>query len=115
MKDAISIQMSEFIVPDVIYKVPINGGELFISPSCDFLHHFPNDAWMLKYWNTDEQPPSLHNVFMHEDSAQFLQNKCKVEVLERKRMGQEEHEQYLGWAATQLADLDFDIEDGTED
>lgn len=102
--------MSDFIVPDQIHVVPIVGGELKLSPSHDFLHHFErNGAWILKYWNCDAEPPHMSNVLLNAAAAQFLIDSCGIEVCERKRMGEQEHEQYLEWATLhELQELDFD-------
>lgn len=103
--------MSDFVRPDHIYRVPMEGGsELQISPSIDFLHTFPNGAWVLKYYDPNNEPPRFCNIFMSEESAMFLIEHCEVEAMDRQFMGAQEHEQYLGWAATfQLSELDFDI------
>jgi hypothetical protein len=106
-----STTVSDFVRADVVHRVPIQGGELLISPSMDFLHHFPNGAWVLKYWDSENDPPRFCNVFMHEDSANYLVENCDVEVMPREFMGTAEHEQYLGWAATQLTELDFTPEE----
>jgi hypothetical protein len=103
--------MTDFVRPDTIHQVPIQGGVLSISPSIDFLHHFPNDAWVLKYWNSEGG--NMCNVFMTGESAHFLNRVCGVEIMERQYMGTQEHEQYLGWASmTLLTELDFEAEDG---
>ncbi len=100
-----------FVKPDRCFQVPIDGGELKISPSCDFMNHFPNDAWMLKYWDVEHEPPRMCNVFMNSASAQFLIDHCELEIVERKFMGEQEHSQWLGWASMyDLAELDFEPE-----
>jgi hypothetical protein len=105
--------MNDFIRPDKCFQVPIEGGELKVSPSIDFLHYFPNGAWMLKYFDGEHDPPRFCNVLMTEQSAYWLMTNCGVEVMAREYMSESEHDQYLGWAAThQLAELDFEI---TED
>jgi hypothetical protein len=100
--------MHDYIRPDRCFEVPIQGGVLKISPSVDFLHYLPNGAWMLKYWDTEHNPSRMCNVFMHEDAAHFLMTQCDVEVIAREHMGEQEYDQYLGWAANHtLMDLDF--------
>lgn len=104
--------MTDFVRPDQIFEVPIAGGTLRISPSCDFMHQFPNGAWMLKYWDTDHDPPRMCNVFMEESSAAFLIDHCDLDVAPRTFMGEQEHTQWVGWAATHsIMDLDFEIDD----
>lgn len=107
--------MSDFeVVPDRIFEIPMADGVLQVSPSCDIMHVFANGATMLKYWDVNNEPPRMCNVFMDQASAAWLVNTCDLEVLERKRMGTQEHEQYIGWAAMQLCDEDFGIEDPTD-
>lgn len=101
-----------YIQPDKLFTIPIQGGELNISPSCDVMHHLPNDAWMLKYWDLDSEPPKLCNVFMDSGAAAALIEMCELEVCERKVMRNEEHSQWVGWAALhELDGLDFDVPD----
>lgn len=103
--------MNNFVRPDKIYEIPIQGGELKISPSCDFVHQFPNGAWMLKYWDVDNEPPRMCNVFMDEAAAAFLIDSCDLDVLPRTFMGEQEHSQWIGWAALHsLDDLDFETD-----
>lgn len=101
--------ISEFVIPDNIFEVPIVNGVLHISPSHDFIHHWEaNGAWMLKYWNTDVEPPRMNNIPVNEEQANFLIKACGIEVCERVRMGTQEHEHYLAWASVnELAELDF--------
>lgn len=107
------MSLKDFVIPDRVYQVPITEGELLLSPTHDFIHHFPAiDAWMLKYWNSQAEPPTFNNIPLHEEAAQFLIDSCGLEVCIRERMGAQEHEHYLGWAATnQLSDLDFPVSD----
>lgn len=100
-----------YISPDRLYSVPVDNGILHISPSMDFLHFFPPlGAYMLKYYDVDHVPPRMCNVMMNEDSARFLMENCKVEVIFRESMGVQEHEQLLTWQASQLSDSAFDFE-----
>lgn len=100
-----------YIKPDLLYTVPIDNGELHISPSMDFLHFFPPlGAYMLKYYDVDHVPPRMCNVMLNEDSARFLMDHCKVEVIFRESMGVEEHEQLLGWQAQELSDAAYGLE-----
>jgi len=102
--------VSEFIRKDRVYEVPIEGGELLVSPSHDFLHHFArNGAWILKYWEANANPPKFNNVLLNEDSARWLMEHCELEVCERQYMGEQEHDHYLQWQETQLDELDFDV------
>ena len=101
--------MSEFIFEDVIHRVPIDDGELLLSPAHDFLHHFQrNGAWILKYWNSQAEPPCFNNILMCQESAEFLIEHCDIEVLERQRMGSQEHEHYMRFCEDQLGELDFE-------
>lgn len=104
--------MSDFIRKDRVYEVPIQGGELLLSPSHDFLHHWArNGAWILKYWDSASEPPKFHNVILAEESAHWLMENCGIEVCERQFMGTQEHDHYLQWQETQLDDLDFEVEE----
>lgn len=97
-----------YIRPDQVYEIPIQGGVLMVSPSCDIMHHFRNGAWMLKYWDVNHEPPRMCNVFMPDATAAALVDMCDLEVLDRKYMGAQEHEQWVGWSATyNLLELDF--------
>ncbi len=107
--------MSEFVRPDVIHRVPIKGGELLLSPSHDFLHHWRrNGAWMLKYVNMESDPPSFHNVILGEEAAQFLIQECGIEVCYREYMGTQEFNHYLQWQEMNLDQLDFEADDSVE-
>lgn len=108
--------MSEFIREDKVYSVPIVNGELLISPSHDFLHHWHrNGAWMLKYYNTEAEPPRMCNIPVSEVQARYLIDNCGLEVCQREFIGTQEHEHYLAWQATQLDDLDFEVDESASD
>jgi hypothetical protein len=110
--------MSNFVIPDQVHLIPIQNGVLRLSPSYDILHHWEeNNAWMLKYWNTDVQPPTFCNIPLGQEQADFLIQACGIEVCERKRMGEQEFQHYVGWLGTQGAidHLDFEPELGDEE
>lgn len=101
--------MSDFIFEDIVHTVPIEGGHLYLSPAHDFLHHFErNGAWILKYWNTEAEPPRFNNVVMCEESARFLIEHCDIEVTPRRKMSVQEHEHYMLFCEDQMGDLDFE-------
>lgn len=104
--------IAEFVKPDVIHQVPIQGGVLQLSPAHDFIIHWEaNGAWMLKYWNQDIEPPKMCNIPINEAQARFLISACELEVCERHVMREQEHQHYLAWASLNaLAELDFEPE-----
>jgi len=108
--------MSEFVRKDQLYRVPIQGGELTVSPSHDFLHHWArNGAWMLKYWDANNEPPRMVNLVMEEEAARWLMAACGVEMMEREFMGTMEHEHYMRWMESKMGELDFDVDEPTPD
>lgn len=108
--------MSEFVRPLRYYGVPTQAGELTISPSHDFMHHWArNGAWMLKYVANTEEGISLKNVVLHQRSAQWLIENCEVEVCERTFMSTDEHDHWVEFQTmVGLGELDFDIDESTE-
>lgn len=108
--------MSEFIRKDQIHRVPIQGGELMVSSSHDFLHHFSrNGAWILKYWESNHEPPRFHNVVLAEEAAHWLMENCDLEVCERRFMGEQEHEHFMQWQEVNLGELDFEVDEPEAD
>ncbi len=108
--------MSEFIRPNRMYGVPIQGGELKISPSHDILHHWMrNGAWMLKYMDQGPEGVNMKNVVLHQEAAEWLITHCDLEVCERTFMSVDGHEHYLQLQEGSLSDLDFDTPDDTID
>lgn len=89
--------MSEYVRKDVIYRVPIQNGEMYISPSHDFLHRFERiSAWILKYVATDaENNQKVCNVPLTDFQASWLVENCGLEVVNRTFIGAEEHEHWL--------------------
>lgn len=95
--------MGRMIVPDRLFRVPIEGGELCLSPSYDFLNYFPFvGAYILKYFNQEAQPPALCDVMLSERSAKWLMDTCGIECLERKTMSVSEHDRWIEWSSMQL-------------
>lgn len=104
--------MSEFVRPDVIYRVPIIDGELMLSPSHDFVHHFKrNGAYILKYIDMESDPPCPKNIPVSEEHAFALRDNCQLEILEREYMGAQEFEHYMQFMDSQLDRLDFTVDE----
>ena len=102
-----------YVKPDVMYRVPIQDGELQVSPSHDFLHRFEAiGAWLFKYHNVDIDPPAICNIPLTDEAAEFLIKSCGVEVCNRTFIGETEHEHWLDWKANEIQDLDFGLEAG---
>lgn len=101
--------MSE-IRPDKIYQVPIEDGELYLSPQADHLHRWANLGFnILRYWNTDES--TMHDVVMGDDSADNLERHAGIFSIPRTYFFTSEYEMYLDFKAEDLSDLDFDPEE----
>lgn len=106
--------MSDFVRPDVLFRVPIIDGELLLSPSHDFIHHFErNGAYILKYIDMESDPPCPKNVPINEAGAFALRDTCQIEILEREFMGEQEYEHYLQFQSSRLEDM-FDTAEGDE-
>ena len=102
--------MSEFVRPDALYVVQIVNGELTLSPSHDFIHHFRrNGAYILKYIDLEAQPPQMSNIPMTEENAFALRDGCNLEIVERDYMGNQEFTHYIEWRMSNgLEHLDFE-------
>lgn len=107
--------------PDQIFTVPIQGGELRISPSTDILHYYPwLDQWLLKYWDLEHEPPRFCNVVMATESAEWLVTNLDLEVCARTFITESELEHVRSWGASvldamfadELGDIDMDGIDG---
>ncbi len=90
------------IRPDVLYKIPIEGGrELTVSPSLDILHHWHwLGAWCLRYWDSDAR--SLHSVWIAEVEAEKMIHHLDLEVCPRTYITEAELEQFREFGATML-------------
>lgn len=89
--------------PDQLYEVPITGGELHISPSTDVLHYYPwLDAWILKYFDTDHEPPRLCNVVIDQRAAEQLVTHLDLEICTRTFITESELEHVRQWGAAML-------------
>lgn len=101
--------LHNYIRPDMLMKVPIQGGELVLSPGYDVVHYFPPlGAMMLKYWNTDNN--GMSNVLMTVESGAALADHCGLSVISRQFILASEHESLVDWQAGQLKDGDFGFE-----
>lgn len=99
--------VNPYIRPDLMFNVPIDGGELHISPAYDVLHSFPPlKAYILKYWN--EATGKMMDLHLHDHSAEWLVDKCGLLVLDRPFITAYEHDKLIGWKADQLKDGDLD-------
>lgn len=91
------------IRPDQIYTVPIVNGELHLSPAHDFLHYFPwLDQWMLKYWNSESEPPTFCDVIIKKEAAEFLVSQLDMEVCCRTFITESEIERVRQFGAQML-------------
>lgn len=110
--------MNEFVRPEVVYEVPTQVGELQISNSHDFLHHWRrNGAWMLKYLHNSGEGLELKNIVLAEVGARWLIEHCGVEVCEREFMSPTEYSHYVEFQAmTSMADFEAEFTgDGYDD
>lgn len=100
------MNLPSYIRADTLFRVPIEGGELRLSPAFDVLHKFdPLGAYVLKYW--DSESHGMSNVMMTESSAKFLVSQAGLMVVERPFITASEHEALLSWTAQQLNEGDF--------
>lgn len=92
-----------YIQPDRITQVPIQDGELRLSPAFDVLHKFePLGAYILKYWDSDSH--GMSNVMMTDASADFLVAEAGLMVVERPFITASEHDALLQWRTAQLSE-----------
>lgn len=97
-----------YIRKDTLSKVPIQGGELILSPGYDVIHHFePLGAMMLKYWNTEGN--TMCNVMIQPSSGLFLMEHCGLSIVDRPFILASEHEALISWQAEQMTDRDFGL------
>lgn len=95
--------MSEFIVPDQIHRIGIEGGSLDLHIAYDTLHRWQRLGFsMLKYWNQDIEPATMSNIPLDEAGAAFLIEACNIGVVNRTTICDHEHEIYVGWLSDQL-------------
>ena len=103
--------MNEFVKDDKVYRVPIQDGELQMSPAHDFLHYFaPIGAWILKYLNAENNPPTMHTLYLNNEQAEFLIENCELEVLHRKHIRYTEYQGWIEWLAGNLNEEDFGLD-----
>lgn len=85
-----------YIRPDVVTKVPIEGGELVLSPAYDILHAFPPlGAYMLKYFKPDGT--GMANVLLDRTNAEKLAHGAGLIVVERTFITASENEMLIEW------------------
>lgn len=95
--------MRSYVKPDMLTRVPIQGGELVLSPGYDVVHYFPPlGAMMLKYWNTDNN--GMSNVMVSIESGTALSEHCGLSVVTRPFILATEHEALLDWRSRELTD-----------
>lgn len=101
---------------DLTFRVPTSFGHLDVCPHIDTMHHFaPIGAWILKYFDSKDEPPRMKDVVMDARSAEWLITICQMDVLERTFMTTSEHQHYLDFQQDNLQDLDFEAEEPDED
>lgn len=97
--------MSEFIIPDQIHQIQIEDGVLNLHPAYDTIHRFSRLGFsMLKYWNQESEPPTMCNVPINEEGAQFLVDECGLGTVHRDSITEHENEIYLQFAEINLED-----------
>lgn len=97
-----------YVRKDVVHRVPIQNGELLLSPSYDVLHHFqPLGVWLLKYWNQDSH--TMCDVMLEDKAAKFLIDTCGIMTVERTFCGEFEHEHIVEWQANMLDETNLGL------
>lgn len=83
-------------MPDRLTRIGIEGGELLLHPGFDVVHYFPPlGSFMLKYFN--EGGGGMSNVMMHEASARYIVAEAGLEIVNRGRMFDSEHDALMQW------------------
>lgn len=106
--------MSEWIKPDKIHTVPIEDGELYLSPAYDVLHRWQKFGFnILRYW--DMENGKMCNVAIDNAGAEFLIQAVGLFAIDREQpphdgIFEHEHEIYLRWRADTLTEADFGVE-----
>lgn len=106
--------MSEWIKPDKIHTVPIEGGELHLAPSYDVLHRWKNIGFnILRYW--DMENGKMCNVAVDNGGAEFLIETVGLFAIDREAppndgIFEHEHEIYIRWAAETMTEADFGLD-----
>lgn len=106
--------MSEWIKPDKIHTVPIEDGELHLSPAYDVLHRWQRLGFnILRYW--DMNSGKMCNVALDDGGAEFLIQQVGLFAIDREAgedpgIFEHEHEIYLKWQADTMTEADFGLE-----
>lgn len=106
--------MSEWIKPDKIHLVPIEGGELHVSAAYDVLHRWQSVGFnILRYW--DMENGRMCNVAVDNGGAEFLMQQCGLFSIDREQppndgIFEHEHKIYIQWKSDTLTDEDFGLE-----
>lgn len=106
--------MKDWIKPDKIGLVPIEDGELHVSPAYDVIHRWRSLGFnLLRYW--DMQNGKMCNVALDNAGAQFLMDQAGLFEIDREQEPNNyifvhEHELYLKWAAETMTEADFGLE-----
>jgi hypothetical protein len=98
----------KYVQPDICHRVPIQGGELILSPAYDVVHFFPQiGGVMLKYWNSEGN--GMSNVLMTPEMGYALADSCGLSIVERPFIMATEHEQLINWQTQSLKEGDFGL------
>ena len=90
-----------YIRDDFATKIPIQGGELILSPAYDILHYFPPlGAFMLKYFKPDGT--GMSDVLLDRTNAEKLAHHAGLIVVERQFILRTEHERMVEWQLEQF-------------
>lgn len=101
---------SNRVVKETLFEVGVLDGTIHVANGHDFVHRFGwLDAYILKYMNQNVQPPTLCNVPMSKEAAEWLVANCGLEMLDRHFITDMEHQHWLDWASKTVTDEDFDL------
>ena len=101
--------MSEWIRPDKIHVVAIEGGELNLSPAYDVIHRWQRIGFnILRYWNMENN--KMCNVALDDGGAEFLIQEVGLFAIARSEIFDHEHEIYLQWQSDTMTEEDFGLD-----
>lgn len=101
--------MSEWVKPDLVHSVAIEGGELHLSPAYDVLHRWQRLGFnILRYWDVDND--KMCNIAVDDGGAEFLVQEIGLFAIDRTDIFEHEHEIYLSWQADTMTEADFGLE-----
>lgn len=100
--------MSEWIIPDKIHLVPIEGGELALSPAYDVIHRWRRVGFnVLRYWDMDNG--KMCNVALDDAGTDYLVQEVGLFTIPRDKIYDHEHKMYIDWKTETMTDSDFGL------